>query len=301
MQLETSIVCLNLRPAEEPAARAAAESLWDVGACSDVGRVRQNNEDSFLTAPEMNLYVLSDGMGGLACGEVASRLTVDTIMAHCRAADADPSLGLVGRQIAGATTTSNHLVKAIRLANQVVFQASYEKTTHQGMGATAVAVRCVDQRMSVAHVGDSRAYRLRDGRLEQLTQDHSFVAELVRQGTVSERDADLGNLQNVLTRAVGTTPEVEVDIREEVFRDGDTVLLCSDGLTRELSDYQIAGILRDADNSQEAANQLVGLANEAGGGDNITAIVIRQVSSGPGAFWGVGRLSRWFSRCGNRS
>jgi PPM family protein phosphatase len=241
------------------------------------------------------LFVLSDGMGGLASGEVASRLTVSTILAHCREADADPSLALIGKSMEGASEMSNRLVSGIRLASRSVYRAAQENATQQEMGATVVAVRCVDERMSVAHIGDSRAYRLRDDRLQQLTQDHSLIAELVRLGRINEYEASTINLQNVLTRTVGLEPEVEVDVREELMMDGDTVLLCSDGLTCELSDSQIACILREVKDAQEAAEQLVNLANDAGGGDNITAIVIRQAPRALGTFSRVSRLGRWLN------
>jgi serine/threonine protein phosphatase PrpC len=301
MGVDSGFISLNLNRANDLVVTSTLESAVDVGSRSHVGLVRENNEDSLLAAPEMNLFVLSDGMGGLASGEVASRLTVDTILAHCREADANPSLDFVGTRIAGVTETSNRLASAVRRANRAVFRASRDKGDHLGMGSTVVAVRLVDQRMSVAHVGDSRAYALRGNRLEQLTQDHSFVAEQVRRGRMSEHDAGIGNLQNVLTRAVGVDADVEVDVSEELFLDGDTVLLCSDGLTRELSDNQIAGILREAEDAQGAADQMVNLANAAGGRDNVTVIVIRQVPSASSAFWGIGRLGRWFSRSGNRS
>jgi serine/threonine protein phosphatase PrpC len=301
MSVYSGLISLDLNRAQDLAAASTLESAVDVGVRSDVGLVRENNEDNILVAPEMNLFILSDGMGGLAAGEVASRLTVDSILAHCREADADPSLDFVGTQIAGVTEISNRLASAIRLANLNVFHASRDNATHNGMGSTVVAARFVNRRMSVAHVGDSRAYGLRGNRLEQLTQDHSFVAEQVRLGRMSEHEAAIGNLQNVLSRAVGVDPEVEVDVTEELFLDGDTLLLCSDGLTRELSDNQIAVVLRENKDAQGAADQLVNLANQAGGRDNVSVIVIRQVPSAPGAFGGIGRLGRWFSRRGNRS
>ena len=146
----------------------------------------------------------------------------------------------------------------------------------QKMGATVVAVQFASERMMVAHVGDSRVYRLRGEYLEQLTQDHSFVAEQVRAGQMSGQEANVCNLQHILTRAIGIEPEVQVDFTEELMVDGDAVLLCSDGLTRELSDIQIARILANAESAQQAADQLIHFANEAGGRDNISAIVLRR-------------------------
>jgi protein phosphatase len=234
----------------------------------------------------------------LACGEVASRLTVETLLAHCREADADPTLALTGKRVEGVNETSNRLASGIQLANRIVYRAAQENGNRQGMGATVVAVRCANERLNIAHVGDSRAYRLRNACLERLTQDHSFAAEQVRLGQINEDEANIGGLRNILTRAVGVEQELEVDISEELMMDGDTILMCSDGLTHEVSDKQIANILRDAKNAQEAATQLVDLANHAGGGDNITTIVIRQGARMQGALSRTGLLSRWFNMLG---
>jgi PPM family protein phosphatase len=260
------------------------------GARTDTGRVRENNEDSYGSAPEIGLFVLSDGMGGMASGEVASRLAVETVLTHCREAEANPSLPFVGERIEGISDASNRLASAIRLANQVIFRAAEENPEQQGMGATVVAVRFADPRMTIAHAGDSRAYRLRAGALQQLTEDHSFVAESVRRGFMNEVEAGASKLQNVLIRALGVEPELEVDVTEELVIGGDTILLCSDGLTRELSDSQIAAALAHVRDPGKAAISLVDLANSAGGGDNITAIVLRDVAEPSGALAWAGRL-----------
>jgi PPM family protein phosphatase len=263
----------------------------DYGACSDTGCVRTNNEDSYRTSAEMKLFVLSDGMGGLECGEVASRLAVDTILEHCRKADANPSLPLAGGRLEGVSEATNRLASAIRVANLVVHRAAQASAPGRSMGSTVVAVRFVGERMSLAHVGDSRAYRLRGDDFEQLTRDHSFVAEQIRQGRMTLEQAGSSQLQNVLVRALGIDACVEVDVNEELVLDTDTVLLCSDGVTRELTDRQITGVLREAEEAQEAADRVVELAKRAGGGDNITAIVVRPAGRPVGAF---GRLGRWF-------
>jgi len=263
----------------------------DFGAHSDTGRVRENNEDSFLLAPELSLFVLSDGMGGQASGEVASHLATQSIVDHCRDADADPSLPFLGRRAAGLSETSNRLASAIHHANEAIRRSAGENPTWKGMGATVVAVRFAGDRVSLAHVGDSRIYRLRSGELEQLTRDHSFVAEQVRRGVMTQQEADQSKLQNVLLRALGADPVVDVDVEEELALEGDTILLCSDGLTRELSDAQIAAVLNNGDDAQESAERLVDLANRAGGGDNITVIVVRHAPKPVGAF---ARIGRWF-------
>jgi serine/threonine protein phosphatase PrpC len=270
----------------------------EYGIRSDTGRVRENNEDSFRAAPELNLFILSDGMGGQASGEVASRLTADTILAHCREGELNPALPLLGEPISGASDYSNRLASAIRLANQAVHDAAQQNSAQSGMGATVVAVWLLDDRMTLAHVGDSRAYRLRDGDFEQLTDDHSFIAEQVRQGMMTEDEAGKSNLQNVLLRALGSEPEVEPDVDEHLLMEGDIILLCSDGLTRELSDAQIAGILKENEDAQEAADRLINAANRAGGGDNITVIVLHHAPRTVGAF---ARIGRWFRGSGDPS
>jgi protein phosphatase len=270
----------------------------EFGARSDRGRVRANNEDSLCLAPDMNLFVLSDGMGGQASGEVASRLAVGTILAECRDARLNPALPLIGGQMQGVSDASNRLLSAIRSANHAVYRAAQQDASHHGMGATLVALLFEDERMSLAHVGDSRAYRLRGGEFEQLTQDHSFVAEQVRRAIMTEEEARASQLQNVLLRALGVEPEVEVDLDEELLIGGDLLLLCTDGLTRELSDSQIAAVLREADDAQTAADRLVDLANDAGGKDNITAIVLRYASKPVGT---LARIGRWFRGSENSS
>jgi len=271
----------------------------DFGVRSDAGRIRENNEDSLGLAPEINLFVLSDGMGGQASGEVASNLATKTIVTHCREWRENPSLPLIGEPIEGVTETSSRLVSAIRLANRVIYEAAEESAEKRGMGGTVVAAWFSDQRLSLAHVGDSRAYRLRGGELEQLTQDHSFVAEQVRRGLLSEEEAERSSLQNVLLRALGVDGEVNVTLDEQLLVEGDTILLCSDGLTRELSNAQIAAALDEAEDSQEAADRLVELANQAGGEDNVSAIVVRTSPKPVGAMARIGRLGRWLTGSGD--
>jgi serine/threonine protein phosphatase PrpC len=290
---------LNSPRIAAPTAKAATATLQpaftvEFGARTDTGRVRHNNEDSFLAAPEMNLFVLSDGMGGLSAGEVASRLTVDSVAAHCRDADSNPALDFVGEKFAGISPASNRLASGVRFANRTVYHAAHRHSGQHGMGATVVAVRFTQERMAVAHVGDSRAYRLRGQHLEQLTQDHSLVAEQVRRGQITEREARVSEMRNVLMRGIGIESEVEADISEELVIDHDVVLLCSDGLTRELSDSQIADVLAAHTCAQTAADRLVDLASQAGGLDNITAVVLRpRPACGPRS---GGRIfGGWFS------
>ena len=281
----------------------------DFGARSDVGRVRENNEDNFRVAAELGLFILSDGMGGLEAGELASRLAVETVFGYCRDAESGAPLAFEGEAVAGASETSNHLASAIQLANRVIHAAAGDSAASSvqgaasgssgavgGMGATIVALQFFGERVSVAHCGDSRAYRLRGGELVQLTDDHSLVAQQVREGRMTEAEAEASPLKNVLVRALGIEAAVDVEVDEELVLDGDVYLLCSDGLTRELSDRQIAGLLAETPDAQRAANRLIDLANQAGGGDNITAIVVRVSARHEGP---LGKIGRWIKGSGN--
>jgi protein phosphatase len=247
----------------------------DACAQTDLGRVRKNNEDAFRIVPELDLYVLSDGMGGQAHGEVASALAIDTVVAHCREADKDVATTWFGERRADLCERSNRLASAIRLANKRIFEAAWENEAQQGMGATIVAAWLDDRRLSLAHVGDSRVYLFRAGSLEQLTSDHSLVAEHVRRGVMTPQEAEASQLQNILVRALGTQEQVEVDVDEQILLEGDTLLLCSDGLTHMVTDPEIASTLATVEPAQAAAKRLVELANEYGGLDNVTVIVMR--------------------------
>jgi PPM family protein phosphatase len=269
----------------------------EFGASSDKGCVRENNEDSYSLAPELNLFVLSDGMGGLAAGEVASRLAVDTIVAHCREAETNPGLTFAGERILGVSEASNRLASAARLASSAVHETA-EKNGAEQMGATLEAVRFAGERMSLVHVGDSRVYRLRRDQFEQLTHDHSFVAEQLRLGRMTAEEAASSHMRNIIVRALGIDPEVELDVSEELVMPGDTILLCSDGLTRELSDAQIAAILAECargESPKNVADRLIDLAKQAGGGDNITAIVVHRAGKAASLF---ARIYQWFRKLG---
>jgi protein phosphatase len=271
--------------------RTPEELQLEHGARTDKGCVRQNNEDSYRALPEMGLFVLSDGMGGLECGELASRITVDTIVELCLKGDADPLLPITGTHFDGVSALTKRLASAVRVANSTVYRTAQESLAARQMGATAIAVRFAGERMGLVHVGDSRVYRLRKDILEQLTQDHSFVGEEVRCGRMTAQEAHSSQLQNVLVRALGVDPTVEVDVSEELILESDTVLLCSDGLTRELSDQQIRAVLLEHDDLQETADRLVDLARQEGGADNITAIVVRPASKPINA---LERMAQWF-------
>ena len=260
------------------------------GARTDLGRVRKNNEDCYSVDDGLQLYILSDGMGGEAHGEVASQLAVQMVLTHCQQSANSRSTPIFGESSPDVSERTNRLASAIRLANRKVFETAASDAGHKGMGATVVAAWVEGQRMSVAHVGDSRAYLLRAGTLDQLTADHSLVAEKVRVGILTPQEADASEMQSVLTRAVGTNAAVEVDTDEQMLLVGDCVLLCSDGLTRMVTDPEIASTLLTSSSAQEAADRLVELANEGGGMDNVSVIVLRVLEKSEGFF---DRLKIW--------
>jgi len=260
------------------------------GARTDLGRVRKNNEDCYEIEPALNLYVLSDGMGGQAHGEVASKLAVQTIVTHCQQAENSRATPVFGEPQPDVSERTNRLASAIHLANRKVFEAAAANAEQKGMGATIVAAWIEGQRLSLAHVGDSRAYLLRAGSLDQLTADHSLVAEKVRVGILTPQEADASELQSVLTRAVGTNATIQVDADEQMLLAGDSLLLCSDGLTRMVTDPEIASTLLTSTSAQEAADRLVELANENGGLDNVSVIVLRVLQKSEGM---LERLKVW--------
>jgi protein phosphatase len=247
----------------------------DAFAQTDIGRARKNNEDACGIDPQLNLYVLSDGMGGSACGEIASQLAVETVLAHCRKGDKDTETTWLGQRRSDLSERSNRLASAVRLANRAIFRSAAQNPGQCGMGATIVAGWLDGARLSLAHVGDSRAYLFRNGSLEQLTADHSLVAEHVRRGVITAQEAEGSHLQNVLIRALGTSEHVQVDSHEHLLLEGDVVLLCSDGLTHMVKDADIAAALESLTPAQAAAERLVELANKNGGRDNVTVIVVR--------------------------
>lgn len=262
------------------------------GGVTNVGRVRANNEDSFRILEPNNLFVLSDGMGGEAHGEVASALAVETVVKHCLApVDKDATL-IFGDVPAAWSEKTRVLANAVHLANKNIYESAQAHPEQHGMGATLTALWIDDRRVSLAHVGDSRAYLLRGGTLQQLTSDHSLVAEQVRRGILTLAEAERSEMQSVLLRALGAHPEIEVDAEEHTLFGRDTLLLCSDGLTRMVTEPEIAGTLQAEPDPLRAANRLVELANEQGGADNITVVVIRVGFESKGWFSWLRRRAR---------
>jgi PPM family protein phosphatase len=245
------------------------------GGATSVGRVRTNNEDSFKILESLNLYVLSDGMGGEAHGEIASALAVETVVKHCLETLEDPQMTVFGDMPASWSEKTKRLSSAVHLANQAIYESAQAHAEQHGMGATLTAAWIDGPRLSIAHVGDSRAYMLRSGSLQQLTSDHSLVAEQVRRGILTPAEAEKSEMQSVLLRALGAHSEIDIDAEEHTLFAGDILLICSDGLTRMVTEPEIAGTLQAEPDPLKAANRLIELANDQGGADNITVIVVR--------------------------
>jgi len=254
------------------------------GGLSDVGRVRTNNEDCYKIVELLHLFVLSDGMGGEVHGEIASAMAVETVVKHCRDADSNPAAQVIGAVQPHWSARTKHLATAVHLANRTIFKAAEKNPDHRGMGATLTAAWIDGAKLSIAHVGDSRAYLLRSGSLLQLTRDHSLVAEQVRRGILTVAEAEESNMQSVLLRALGAQAAIEVDAEEHILFPRDVLLLCSDGLTRLVTEPEIAGTLQAETDPARAAEKLVALANERGGQDNITVLTVRLEKDSQGWF-----------------
>jgi protein phosphatase len=254
------------------------------GGVSDVGRVRTNNEDCYKIVEPLNLFVLSDGMGGEVHGEIASAMAVETVVKHCLDAETNPAAQVIGAVQPYWSARTKHLATAVHLANRTIFKAAEKNPDHHGMGATLTAAWIDGAKLSIAHVGDSRAYLLRSGSLLQLTRDHSLVAEQVRRGILTAAEAEESTMQSVLLRALGAQAAIEVDAEEHTLFPRDVLLLCSDGLTRVVTEPEIAGTLQAETDPTRAAEKLVALTNERGGPDNITVLTVRLEKDSKGWF-----------------
>jgi PPM family protein phosphatase len=232
--------------------------LGDSAGRTDAGRVRRRNEDSFVLDPP--LFAVADGMGGAQAGEVASRLAAAAFREYHDADRLEPA----------------ERVKAIiQEANRRIYERARTDSEASGMGTTVTAAILTNGRVSIGHVGDSRAYRIRNGELEQLTEDHSLVADLMRSGRLTPEEADAHPQRSVITRALGTDAEVDVDTVTVDIEPGDLFLLCSDGLTTMVPEEDILRMAQEADNLDEAARTLVRAANSGGGEDNITVVLFK--------------------------
>ena len=249
---------------------------------TDVGHKRRHNEDAYLLDAERGLFVVADGMGGHAAGEVASRITVEAIQEYIAATEEEHESSWPFGFNSRVSVEGNRLTTAVEKANEKVMRAVQNKPELKGMGTTVVAALFDADRATLVHVGDSRAYLFRDGELRRLTDDHSWVQEQVNAGILSEDEAKSHPLKNVVTRALGGAAHVSVDLIEVPVRPGDRFLLCSDGLTGMVPDEDLFAHFRSDGLIEKTVRQLIDTANDRGGVDNITAIVVEVLGDAAG-------------------
>ncbi len=256
---------------------------------TDEGLVRDHNEDSIGSDEELGLLVLADGMGGHKGGEVASAIAVDSILQELREVLPQISPGNIDDNT-GYSLESMAIETAIKHANLKIFEAAKNNSKYEGMGTTVVVLLLYDNRITIAHVGDSRLYRMRDKRLEQMTRDHTLLQELVDRGFYTRKEANESLNKNLVTRAVGVNPDVDVDLLEDIALVNDTYLLCSDGLTDMIDDDLIEDIqLNYQDNLEKINRELIKQAKDYGGKDNVSVMLARVIKEFPAN-------SGWFSR-----
>lgn len=243
----------------------------EFAAVSDTGKVRTNNEDSFLLSPELELALVADGMGGHNSGEVASSLAVKVTR------DKYESMRRTGLKPTPYNDAfcleSNQLGFAVQLANSVIYEAGNAGSENKGMGTTLSSALLIKNKICLAHIGDSRVYLLHDMALTQLTEDHSLVMEHVKKGLLTKAQAEVSPLQNILTRALGAQKTPAVDLVEKEIADGDRILLCTDGLFKAVKEPEMLALLNTQSDDAKACAELVSLANANGGPDNITVLI----------------------------
>jgi PPM family protein phosphatase len=262
---------------------------------TDTGRVREHNEDMIASDGDIGLLVLADGMGGYNAGEVASGIAVKTIVNLVRESIEREDLRIPDKS-GGLSRASIILRDAIHRANKIIYQTARTQPQCEGMGTTVVGILFFDNRVSIAHVGDSRVYRVRHNKLEQVTLDHSLLQELVDRGFYSVEEAQRAANKNYVTRALGVEPNVEVEIQEQPVTKGDFYLLCSDGLSDMVEDEDIHLTFSTFGANLEAvAKHLIQLANDNGGKDNISVVMAQVVESFPAHTGLFDRILKWFS------
>ena len=248
---------------------------------SDTGKVREHNEDTIAVDPDIGLLVLADGMGGYNAGEVASGIAVKTIVNLVREHVAREDLAIPDRD-SGLSRPNIILRDAISRANKIIYQTARTQPQCEGMGTTVVSALFFDNRIAIAHVGDSRLYRMRGEKFEQVTMDHSLLQELVDRGFYSAEEAQRAANKNYVTRALGVEPNVEVEIQEVPVQKGDFYVLCSDGLSDMVEDDDIhLTISTFSANLDTVAKQLIQLSNDNGGRDNVSVVMAQVVEAFP--------------------
>ena len=239
---------------------------------TDKGIVRSNNEDNLYLDDTMGLLVVADGMGGHASGEVASKMAIDVIRDYFKVSE-DDRVALVGKYREEYSEMTNYIDSAVSLANRAIYEAAKSNSAWQGMGTTVAAALLNGNRLSIAHVGDSRVYLVRAGNIEQLTDDHSVVYEQVKRELLTKEEAQKSEMKNLLTRALGATSDVDVDVDELTLAGDDILILCTDGLNSMVSDDDILSIVVSTNDPAAACESLVNMANKNGGKDNVTVII----------------------------
>jgi protein phosphatase len=243
---------------------------------TDVGRRRKLNEDNYLIAPASNLYAVCDGMGGHNAGEVASQMAIESLGSFIEKSHDEKEITWPYGLDVNLSFDGNRLKTAIKLANKKVFRAADNREEYTGMGTTAVAALVSEDTLTVGSAGDSRCYLLREGALRQLTRDDSWVSAALGEGILNSDEIERHPLRNVITKAVGAKDTIDLDVVEEKLRPGDIVLLCSDGLHAMLHDDQILAAINPFPATlEEAAGRLIDAANEAGGKDNVSVVLLR--------------------------
>jgi len=262
---------------------------------TDVGLVRTNNEDNFAYDIGRGIFVVCDGMGGQAAGEVASKIAVDTVLNHFSRDPHEDKVQVVGRVFGEVSERANRLAHAIQLANQAIHRSVARNPDRSGMGSTIVAVHAQGSQFSIANVGDSRIYLVRGKAIQQLTSDHSLVMEQVRRGIITVEQAEQSKMQNVILKALGSEESVEPDLADHEFAAGDVLLLCSDGLSRYVKEGTMAEAINAATSLETACDELIALAKTGGSDDNITCMLLRTVEQSRRE-----RLVEWFT-VGNKN
>ncbi len=242
---------------------------------TNVGMKRPHNEDSLRLFREQNLFVVADGMGGHASGEVASQIAVETVAEFFRATAEDNEITWPYKMDHEKKYEENRLITGIKLANRRIFESASRDAKLKGMGTTIVVLFFFENTAFVAHVGDSRIYRHRKGELTQLTMDHSLLNDYIKMRQLTPEEIEAFPHKNVIVRALGMKDTVQVDTAQEIPQPGDTYLLCSDGLSGLVNDARMAEILSEEQDLDKATEKLIAQANENGGTDNITCILVR--------------------------
>jgi serine/threonine protein phosphatase PrpC len=247
----------------------------EVAGKTDIGCVRENNEDNFGYDSRHGIFVVCDGMGGQAAGEVASKMAVDVMLRYFRQARNGNGFYTNGNSLTSPSPIAKSLAHALRLANETIFAAGESEEGHLRMGSTAVAAVVRGHSLAIGHVGDSRIYLVRQGTIQQLTQDHSLVMEQVRRGLMTMEEAEVSHMQNIIIRALGSEATVDVDVDDMVALPNDILLMASDGLTKHVKDAKMLELVKSAPSLDAANDALIQAAKDHGGDDNITCILLR--------------------------